>query len=124
VTEQACKRCDDPGTGPEDCEVHGDGTSAIELSVPEEARRLAAQYLTKAADAMADQAARLKASGYRAKANGRTATFQEQQAREGAFTCAELRLREDAAELTGVRPPLKRTRPPTVEPAGLFEVAS
>ncbi|MFD5245056.1 hypothetical protein ACFWIW_10955 [Amycolatopsis sp. NPDC058340] len=92
-------------------------------TIPELARRLAAQYLARAADAMAEHAATCKAAAYRAKNRGATGTFQEQQCREGAFTCAELHLREDAAELTGIKPPPKR-RLPVVESAGLFEVAS
>lgn len=120
MTENECGGCKEYG---EDCPIHRKG-KGIELSVSDEARRLAAQYLAKAADAMAEQAARLKASAYRAKARGATATFQEQQCREGAFICAEMQLRENALELTGVRPPPKKRRPPVAEPVGLFEVAS
>ncbi|RSN26542.1 hypothetical protein DMC63_01515 [Streptomyces sp. WAC 05977] len=99
-------------------------SDTVDLSVPEQARRLAAQYLTRAAEAMAEHAARSRAAAYRAKNRGAAGTFQEQQCREGAFTCAELHLREDAAELIGIKPPPKRWRPPVAEPAGLFEVAS
>ncbi|MFI6304325.1 hypothetical protein ACIBCH_20840 [Amycolatopsis thailandensis] len=98
-------------------------SDTVELSIPEEARRLAAQYLAAAADAMAEHATRSKDAAYRAKERGAKATFQEHQCREGAFTCAEMHLREDAAELTGIKPPPKR-RLPVAEPAGLFEVAS
>ncbi|MFD6069305.1 hypothetical protein [Amycolatopsis lurida] len=99
-------------------------SATVERPVPEEARRLAAQYLAAAADAMGEHAARSRAAAYRAKDRGAPGTFQEQQCREGAFTCAELHLREDAAELTGIKPPPKRWRPPGAEPAGPFEVAS
>jgi hypothetical protein len=115
-----CQTCGEDGQGKADCPVHGD---TVELSVPEEARRLAGQYLAAAADEMAVQAERLKQGAYNAKGRISAAKVEQQLARSGAFTFAEMHLREDVRELTGVKPPPKRWRPPVVE-RGLFEVAS
>ncbi|ANN16205.1 hypothetical protein SD37_11515 [Amycolatopsis orientalis] len=120
---EPCGTCGENGENIEDCPVHHKG-KGIELSVPEEARRLAGQYLAATADELAVQADRLKRGAYNAKNRISAAKFAEQLARCGAFTFAEMHLREEVAELTGVKPPPKRWRPPVTEPAGLFEVAS